>query len=99
MRGNKALSGALSAITAAVVGVVLNLAIWFAIHTIFREVHPLSVGLIHFDMPVLASVDLWALAISAAAIIAMFRMKVGIFTTLGGASAAGIALHLAGVIA
>ena len=40
LRGNKALSGALSAITAAVVGVILNLAIWFAIHTVFREVTP-----------------------------------------------------------
>ena len=37
LRGNKALSGALSAITAAVVGVILNLAVWFAIHTIFRD--------------------------------------------------------------
>jgi bifunctional DNA-binding transcriptional regulator/antitoxin component of YhaV-PrlF toxin-antitoxin module len=99
MRGNKALSGALSAITAAVVGVVLNLAIWFAIHTIFREVRPFSFGPLHFDMPMVASVDLWALAISAAAIIAMFRLKVGIFTTLGGTSAAGVALHLAGVLA
>jgi len=99
MRGNKALSGALSAITAAVVGVVLNLAIWFAIHTIFRAVRPFHTGPIHFDMPVLASVDLWALAISVAAIVAMFRLKIGIFTTLGGASAAGVALYLAGVLA
>jgi chromate transporter len=98
MRGNKALSGALSAITAAVVGVVLNLAIWFAVHTIFREVRPFSAGPVHFDLPMLASVDLWALVISAAAIIAMFRMKVGIFTTLGGASVAGIALHFAGML-
>ncbi|MBK5265769.1 MAG: chromate transporter, partial [Alphaproteobacteria bacterium] len=99
MRGNKALSGALSAITAAVVGVVLNLAIWFAIHTIFREVRPFTAGPLHFDMPMLASVDLWALVISAAAIIAMFRMKAGIFATLGGASAAGVALHLGGILA
>ena len=98
MRGNKALSGALSAITAAVVGVVLNLALWFAIHTIFRSVHPIAAGPFRFDMPVLASVDPWALAIAAAAILAMFRLKVGIFTTLGGASAIGIALHLAGAI-
>ena len=35
LRGNKALSSALSAITAAVVGVILNLAIWFALHTLF----------------------------------------------------------------
>jgi chromate transporter len=99
MRGNKALSGALSAITAAVVGVVLNLALWFAIHTIFRTVQPIATGPFRFDMPVLASVDPWALAISAIAIVAMFRLKVGIFTTLGGASAIGIALHVTGAIA
>ena len=40
LRGNQALHGALSAITAAVVGVILNLAIWFAIHTVFRETWP-----------------------------------------------------------
>ena len=99
MRGNKALSGALSAITAAVVGVVLNLDIWFAIHTIFRAVLPFHAGPIRFDMPVMASIDLWALAISVAAIIAMFRLKIGIFTTLGGASAAGVALYFAGILA
>jgi chromate transporter len=99
MRGNKALSGALSAITAAVVGVVLNLAVWFAIHTIFRASSLLRAGPVRFDMPVLTSVDPWALAISIAAIIAMFRLKIGIFTTLGGASAAGIALYLAGALA
>src|SRR3712207_9291136 len=42
LRGNRALSAALSAITAAVVGVILNLAIWFGIHTIFREVRPFA---------------------------------------------------------
>jgi chromate transporter len=99
MRGNKALTGALSAITAAVVGVILNLALWFAIHTIFRSVKPIATGPFRFDMPVFASVDPWALAIAAAAILAMFRLKVGIFTTLCGASAIGIALHLAGAIA
>jgi chromate transporter len=43
LRGNRALNGALSTITAAVVGVVLNLAIWFAIHTLFRETVPVRV--------------------------------------------------------
>ncbi|HEX7853654.1 MAG TPA: chromate efflux transporter [Sphingobium sp.] len=99
MRGNKALSGALSAITAAVVGVVLNLAVWFAIHTIFRATQPLHAGPVQFDLPVLASIDPWALAISAAAIIAMFRLKIGIFTTLGAASAAGVALYFTGILA
>lgn len=99
IRGNKALSGALSAITAAVVGVVLNLALWFAIHSIFRTIRPFVAGPVHFDLPVLASVDPWALIISVAAMVAMFRFKAGIFMTLGVASAAGIALYLAGVVA
>lgn len=98
MRGNAALTGALSAITAAVVGVVLNLAIWFAVHTIFRQVRPFTAGPVQFDAPVLSSLDPWALALSAAAIVAMFRFKVGIFTTLAAASAAGLLLHLAGLI-
>ena len=99
MRGNRALSGALSAITAAVVGVILNLAIWFAIHTIFRAVRPIAAAPFRFDMPLVASVDFWALAISVGSIIAMFRLKIGIFSTLGGASAAGVALYLAGIAA
>jgi chromate transporter len=99
LRDNKPLNGALSAITAAVVGVVLNLAIWFALHTVFREVRPVRGYGLSFDMPVLASVDAWALALSIAAIIAIFRFKVGMITTLLACSAVGIILHLAGVIA
>ena len=99
MRGNAALAGALSAITAAVVGVILNLAIWFAIHTIFRVVRPFAAGPIHFDLPLPNSIDPWALLISASAVVAMFRWKIGIFMTLAAASAAGIALHLSGVVA
>jgi chromate transporter len=98
LRGNQALHGALSAITAAVVGVVLNLAIWFAIHTVFRETWPVrSLGL-SFDAPVLASVDIWALLLSAAAVIAMFRFKVGMIPTLAACSAIGIVLYLAEAI-
>jgi chromate transporter len=98
LRGNTALNGALSAITAAVVGVVLNLAIWFALHTVFRQVTPVRGNGFAFDMPVLSSVDPWALALSAAAIVAIFRFKVGMITTLLACSAVGIVLHLAGVL-
>jgi chromate transporter len=97
-RGSKALNGALSAITAAVVGVVLNLAIWFALHTIFRSVTPVHRYGLAFDMPVLTSVDPWALALSAAAIIAIFRFKVGMITTLAACSAIGVVLHVAGAL-
>ena len=98
LRGNRALAGALSAITAAVVGVVLNLAIWFAVHTVFREARPVAAGPMGFDMPVLASVDPWAFLLSAAAVVAMFRFKVGMVRTLAATSAAGIALYVTGAI-
>jgi chromate transporter len=99
LRGNKALHGALSAITAAVVGVVLNLAIWFAIHTVFRETWPVRGYGFSFDAPVIASVDPWALLLSVAAVVAMFRFRVGMIATLAACSAAGIVLYLLGMIA
>ncbi len=98
LRGNRSLSGALTAITAAVVGVILNLAIWFGIHTIFKEVRPVEWSILNFDAPVWESVNLWALLLSAAAIIAMFRFKVGMLPTLAATSAAGIALYATGII-
>jgi chromate transporter len=98
LRGNKALAGALSAITAAVVGVVLNLAVWFAIHTIFAEVRAVGFGPLQFEAPVLASVSWWALLLSVAAVVAMFRFKVGMIPTLAATSAAGVVLYLTGAI-
>jgi chromate transporter len=98
LRGNRALSGALSAITAAVVGVVLNLAIWFAIHTVFAVVSPARWGPFAFDAPALGSVNLWALVLSLAAITAMFWFRVGMIPTLVACSAAGVLLYLAGAI-
>jgi chromate transporter len=98
LRGNTAVNGALSAITAAVVGVVLNLAVWFALHAVFREVVPVRSYGFSFDAPVFTSVDPWALALSVAAIIAIFRFKVGMITTLLACSAVGIILHLAGAV-
>jgi chromate transporter len=99
LRGNQALSGALSAITAAVVGVILNLAIWFGIHTIFGEVIPFAWGPLSFDAPVWGSVNPWALLLSAAAIAAMFQFKIGMLPTLAATSLAGIVLYMAGAIA
>jgi chromate transporter len=98
MRGNKALAGALSAITAAVVGVILNLAIWFAIHTLFHATVPVRGLGLSFEAPVLASVDPWALALSVAAAAAIFRFNVGMLQTLGACAVAGLLLHVAGVL-
>jgi chromate transporter len=98
MRGNAALAGALSAITAAVVGVVLNLAIWFALHTLFRAVTPWSAGPLRSDMPILSSLDPWALLLALGAMVAMFRFNAGVLVTLASTSALGVAFYAAGVI-
>ena len=98
LRGNKALSGALSAITAAVVGVILNLAVWFAIHTVFRETFPVRGFGLSFDAPLLGSVDPWALALSVAAATAIFRFNAGMLQTLAACASAGVLLYVAGAI-
>jgi chromate transporter len=98
LRGNKGLAGALTAITAAVVGVILNLSIWFALHTLFRETSPVRSFGLSFDMPIFSSIDLAALALSIAAATAIFRFNLGMLTVLGGSCVAGIALRLIGVI-
>jgi chromate transporter len=98
MRGNKALAGALAAITAAVVGVILNLSIWFALHTLFRQTFPVRGFGLSFDAPVLASVDVAALALSVAAAIAIFRINLGMLVVLAACCVSGVMLRLAGLI-
>ena len=88
----------MSAITAAVVGVILNLAVWFAVNAVFREVRPVRGFGFAFDAPVLASVNPWALALSVAAIVAIFRFKTGMIKTLAACSLAGVVLYLAGAV-
>lgn len=96
LRGNRAVAGALSAVTAAVVGVILNLAVWFSLHTIFHEVRPVRGFGLAFDLPVLGSLDPAALILSVAAIVATLRLGAGLVPVLAGCAAAGLALHLVG---
>jgi chromate transporter len=89
LRGNRALSAALGAITAAVVGVILNLAVWFAIHTLFAQVQLVRLGFAVFELPVLASLKLPALVLAAGAAIAVFRLKAGMIPVLFVSAALG----------
>ena len=98
LRDVKSLNAALSAVTAAIVGVVLNLAIWFAIHSLFRETIPIRAFPLSFDAPNLATVVPWTSVLAIAAAIAIFRFKVGMIPTLVACCAAGIVLHLVGAI-
>lgn len=90
VRANRSLSAALAGVTAAVVGVILNLFLWFGLHTIFGHVEswhgPLGLRL---PVPILSSLDFLALALSAAATLAMTRFKLGMGTTLAGCAGLG----------
>jgi chromate transporter len=68
------------------------------LHTWFRETVPLQGYGFVFDVPVLASVNPWAIGLSAAALVAIFRFKTGVIQTLAACSAAGILLYLSGVV-
>jgi chromate transporter len=94
LRGNRALGAALSAITATVVGVILNLAIWFALHVLFAEVTVHRWFGMKIEVPVLASADLASLALTIAALIAVFSFRLGMVTVLAACSAAGLAYYL-----
>jgi chromate transporter len=91
LRGNKALAAALSAITAAVVGVILNLVIWFSLHVIFGEVNEKTIGVIHLYIPVWNTIDWAALLISTGALVATLKFHIGMITTLLASGAVGIA--------
>jgi chromate transporter len=97
LREAKALNGALAAITAAVVGVILNLAIWFGLHVLFAQARPVRFGPVAFDAPQFASVNLPAVFLCLLAGLALFRFKVGVIPVLLGCAAAGMALRLSGL--
>lgn len=97
LRNNKALNAILSTITAAVVGVILNLSVWFALHTLFAEVNVIHKYGMVLQVPVLSSINPWSLMLSIIAMLALFRFKLGMMTTLAGCCAIGIILHFFGI--
>lgn len=90
LRGHRALSAAMSGIMAAVAGVVLNLAVWFALHVVFGTVGTREVGPARFWVPELATLNVAALLIAIAAAIAVFRYRVGMVAVLGGGAVLGV---------
>ncbi|MCR4268231.1 chromate efflux transporter [Nitratireductor sp. ZSWI3] len=96
LRGNRALTGAMSAITAAVVGVIMNLAVWFALHMLFGETTPWRGFGMALDIPVWRSLDPAALALTAAALFAIFRLRLALIPVLLMSTLAGLAWALLG---
>ncbi len=94
LRERKSLSCALSAITAAVVGVILNLAVWFSLHTLFGRVEEVNVTGLRLLVPDLKTVDIASVILTALAFILLFRFKLGMLKTLGLSAAAGLSYYL-----
>lgn len=92
LRGNRALHAALSAITAAIVGVILNLSVWFALHTLFGAVSPWRLGPLSMEVPRWETLQASAALLTVAALVAMLRFRVGMGWTLLGAGAIGAVL-------
>jgi chromate transporter len=94
LRGSKLLSTALASVTAAVVGVILNLAVWFSLHVLFAKVEERHVGAVRLLVPDWRTIDPVALLIAAGALLAMLRFKRGMIETLVVAGVVGAAAYL-----
>jgi len=98
LRKNQAISAGLTAITAAVVGVILNLAVWFALHVVFREVATFDGWGLQIPLPQIGSLDPAALFLAAATLLAVFRFNVGVIPLLLAASLTGLVFHGLGLV-
>ncbi|MFD6444359.1 chromate efflux transporter [Promicromonospora sp. NPDC060204] len=98
LRGNRTLSAALTAITAAVVGVIANLALYFTTHTLFADSTTWTAGPLSLDVPDLTSLDLVALGIAVLAALLLFVVRWSVLRTLGVCAVLGLALGLAGLV-
>ncbi len=95
LRGNHALSSALTGITAAVVGVIANLALYFALHTLFDDTSRVTNGPFAFDVPQVESIHWAALGITALGCVMIFRLGWSVLRTLGVCAFAGLLLGFA----
>ena len=98
LRANRSLAAALGGITAAVVGVIANLSLWFAVHTWFEQVDARYAGGFRLLVPQADSLNVAAVVLSGAAILAIFRYKVSVMRTLAFCTVAGVIAVLAGVV-
>lgn len=94
LRGNQTVSAALSAVTAAVVGVMLNLAIWFAIHVAFNDVEIIYAYGMQLIIPVFESIQVASVVLALCAFVAMLRFKAGMFPVITVSASLGIIYHL-----
>jgi chromate transporter len=97
LRGNHGLSAALTGITAAVVGVIANLAVYFFVHTVFATTRGVTSGPLRLDLPELDSIRVVPVVIAAVALVLVFRLRWSVLRTLGVCAALGLAAGLVGL--
>ena len=97
LRGNRAVSAALTGITAAVVGVIANLGLYFAVHTFFGAVREVTAGPLVVQMPAFGSVRPVAVALTVVAAVLLIKLRWPVLRVLGLCAAAGLVAALAGV--
>jgi chromate transporter len=97
LRGNRSLSAALTGITAAVVGVIANLGVYFAVHTLFSDTVAVDSGPLAFELPDLATLRPVPLVIALVAAVLLFRVKWSVLRTLGICALLGLGAGLAGL--
>jgi chromate transporter len=97
LRGNRSLSSALTGITAAVVGVIANLGVYFAVNTVFSDSVGVDRGPLALELPDLTTVRVVPLVIAAVAAVLLFRVKWSVLRTLGVCAGLGLAAALAGL--
>jgi chromate transporter len=95
LRQNRYLSAALAMVTAAVVGVIANLALWFALHVLFRDVSEVSFGIATITWPDWRSADLVAVGLSIAASLALLHWRINLVKVLLASGAIGYLAHAA----
>lgn len=88
------LQGGLAAVTAAVVGVIANLALWFALHVLFAQETKIAIGPLHMAVPKLSSLDMAALGLALLAGVLLFWRKTGVVTVLTICGLSGLGLKL-----
>jgi chromate transporter len=97
LRGNKTLSAALTGVTAAVVGVIANLGVYFAVHTLFASTAPWAWGPLTLELPDLSTLRPYALVLTGIAAVLLFRLKTSVLKTLGICAALGLLAGLVGL--
>ncbi|MGY1815618.1 chromate efflux transporter [Blastococcus sp. SYSU D00820] len=97
LRGNRSLSAALTGITAAVVGVIANLGVYFAVHTLFGESDRYGWGPVSLELPDLSSLRPVALGIAVVAAVLLFRLRWSVLRTLGVCAVLGVVAGLSGL--